>query len=271
MSGSHQPVPAFLINLARRPDRLERVSRHLSERGVGFERLEACDGLSIEDAVLDRVTRASGPLGAVARGHRACTVSHVWAWQRLLDGDTSHAAILEDDIFVSSDFAALLQDCEWIPEGADLIKLEKYNPGPSRLLLGRCVGRTPTGRRLHPLRSRHGGTGAYLLSRAGAARMLAATGEIAIPVDHLLFNATVSGLCRALRPVIVNPGMATQYAVPYSSDTWTVGGTAKPRGWRRRWTSLGRGINEIRLLPRQAAEMLLGGARLRQVEFCERP
>ena len=111
-----------------------------------------------------------------------------------------------------------------------------------------------------------------MLSRRGAEQALAQCGQIEVPVDHLLFNATVSRLCRSLRPVIVCPGMATQYAYPYNSDTWTRGRPAPLPRWRRHLRrSLRRGANELRLLPLQAAELFLCGARLRKVEFQEHP
>ena len=271
MSTATQPIPAFLINLARCPDRLERVSKHLQLRGVAFERVEACDGLVAGDEVLDQVTSSQGPLGGIARGHRACTVSHAWAWQRFLDASATHALFLEDDIFVASDTGGLLQNTGWVPPGADLIKLEKYKRGFSRLLLGPSLWQTPAGRQLHPLRSRHGGTGAYILSRKGAERVLAERGRISVQVDHFLFNATLSKLPRDLRPVIVTPGMATQFAVPYSSDTWTTGRTSRPPRWKRNIRSLRRGASEIRLIPLQTMEVLFCGARLRKVKFREDP
>ncbi len=179
MGCSGQAIPAFLINLARRPDRLERVSDHLRSPGVVFERVDACDGQAADEAVLDQVATRRGPWGDIAKGHRACTVSHTWAWERFLEGSASHALFLEDDIYLASDTGNLLQDADWIPAGVDLIKLEKYKRGASRLLLGRSVGQTPSGRKLHPMRSRHGGTGAYMLSRKGAERVLAERGRIA--------------------------------------------------------------------------------------------
>ena len=91
------------------------------------------------------------------------------------------------------------------------------------------------------------------------------------PVDHFLFNANLSRMPRILRPIIVCPGMATQYAVPFSSDTCPAGRSARPSRWRRIWPSLRRLANELRLIPLQTAEMLFCGARLRQVEFQEDP
>ena len=63
MGSNGQAIPAFLINLARRPERLERVSGHLQSRGVAFERVDACNGLAADEAVLDRVATRRGPLG----------------------------------------------------------------------------------------------------------------------------------------------------------------------------------------------------------------
>ena len=266
-----QAIPAYLINLARRTDRLQRVSVHLQQRGIEFERLEACDGRAVDKAVLDGVSLRRGPFGALSPGHRGCTVSHSMAWRQFLEGSATHALFLEDDISVAADMCRLLQDTVWIPSGADLIKLEKYRRGTSRLLLGRAAGQTPSRRPLHPLRSLHGGTGAYILSRRGARMALAECGRIAVQVDHLLFNAAVSPLSRNLRPLIVCPGMATQYAVPYSSDTWTRGRKTRPPFWRRGQKSLRRGWRDIQRVPVLVAEMAFRGARLREVAYQEVP
>ena len=266
-----QAIPAYLINLARRTDRMQRVSAHMQQRGIEFERVEACDGRAVESAVLDGVSLRRGPFGVISPGHRGCTVSHSMAWRQFLAGPATHALFLEDDISVAADMRRLLQDTVWIPTGADLVKLEKYRRGTSRLLLGRSVGQTPDGRHVHPLRSLHGGAGAYVLSRRGAGMALAECGRIAVQVDHLLFNAAVSALSRRLRPLIVCPGMATQYAVPYSSDTWTRGKKTRPPLWRRSQKSLRRGWREIQLVPVQVAEMALRGVRLREVDYQEVP
>ena len=68
MSENVQAIPVFGINLTRRANRLTRVSRHLQLRGIAFERVEACDGLSADEAVLDPIVAARGPRGAISRG-----------------------------------------------------------------------------------------------------------------------------------------------------------------------------------------------------------
>lgn len=271
MPANMPAVPVFVINLERRADRLKRVSRHLLLRGIAFERVAACDGRSADEGLLDQVMASRGPLGAIARGHRACAVSHTWAWQRFLDGSATHALFLEDDIFLASDAGSLLQETDWFPPSADLIKIEKYNRGASKILLGPSMGRTPSGRHLHRMYSRHCGAGAYILSRNGAERALRERGSMRVPVDHLLFNRSLSKLAHVLKPVLVRPGLATQYAVPYSSDTWTTDDAPPPSRWARRLRRLRRGASEIRMIPHHVAELVFLGARVRQVEFQENP
>jgi len=273
MTLGEQAIPVFLVNLARRTDRLERVSAHLEMRSIEFERIDACDGQNAAESVLDEACADRGPLGLIGPGPRACAVSHCRAWERFLAGPASHAVFLEDDITVAADMASLLRNFDWIPADAAAIKLEKYNLGISWVLMGGSVGKTPSGRDIHPLLSRHSGTGAYLLSRAGAERGLRERGRLAVPIDHGLFNATVSRLARDLHPLVVRPGMATQFAVPYSSDMWDwQSAAARPPSRKRKGLrSLRRGANEIRRLPWQLGEMLFGSARLLALEYQEMP
>ncbi|QBY00049.1 glycosyltransferase family 25 protein [Rhodophyticola sp. CCM32] len=262
-----QTIPIFVINLTRRPDRLARVSAHLAERGVSFTRQEACDARTATEPVIASVIRQSGPLGRLGQGDRACTVSHIWAWQHFLDGDASHALFLEDDVYLAEDLAELLADTDWIPPETDLVKLEKFDAGSSRLLLAAQIGHTPAGRALHPMRSRHVGGGAYILSRKGAKAALAWRGRIRVPVDHFLFNDTVSPLRRVLRPVIIRPAMATQWAYGHESDNVDLGRAVQPTGWRKRLRSLCRGVTEINQAPRQLLQYLTGRAKMMTLRF----
>lgn len=264
-------IPVYVINLARRPDRLARIGAHLAGRGVAFTPVAACDAKAVPEAEIARSVHATGPLGVLGLGDRACTVSHMRAWRQFLGTPARHALFLEDDVYLSADLAATLADDGWIPAGTAAVKLEKYGDGASRLLLGPAVGATPGGRALHPMLSRHVGGAAYVLSRRGAEIALAAEGTIRVPVDHLLFNANVSAVARRLAPVIVVPAMATQRAYPYESDIAPLGKAARPKGWRLRWRKLKRGWFEANRLPRQLAAWAFGGARLADVAWQDEP
>ncbi|MBF9030150.1 hypothetical protein HKCCE3408_07070 [Rhodobacterales bacterium HKCCE3408] len=262
-------IPAFVINLARRPDRLGRMAEHLAGRGVAFTPIGACDAADVTDTTLDAVISASGPLGALGNGDRACTVSHTMAWAAFLKTDAAYALILEDDVYLSEDIAACLADDDWVPHG--LLKLEKFNDGASRILLGREIGQTPTGRAIRPLLSRHAGGGAYILSRASAEAGLAHRGRFSVPVDHALFNQNVSLLARRLKPAMVVPAMATQRQWAYNSDIAKLGKAARPTGMALRWRKLKRGLYEANRLPQQAMALASGRGRIEDVSFAEAP
>jgi glycosyl transferase family 25 len=267
-----QAIPVFIINLARRPERLARLGGQLDGLGIAWQRVDALDALQASEAELDAVISATGPLGRLGNADRACTISHMRAWSALLAGDAPFALVLEDDIYLARDGAAVVATAEWIPPGVDLVKLEKFGDrAVSRILLGPAVATVPggAGRTLHRMHSRHVGGGAYLISRRAAAEGLKARGQLRVPVDHLLFNGNVSALSRRLKPTLVRPAMATQRYYGYSSDVAPLGKAVRPSGWRRRARSLKRGYYDLRLLPRQLFLWATGQGRLMELRWSE--
>ncbi len=266
-----QAIPIYVINLDRRPDRLQRIAKHLTDRGVRFFRQSGCDARSVPEDDIARVVAEHGPLGQLGLGDRACTISHTMAWQAFLETDAEHALFLEDDIYLAEDLAPCLEVADWIPHGTHAVKLEKFNEGYSRLLMAPPTAQTPSGRDLRPMRSRHVGGGAYILSRHGAELALAHRGRFRVPVDHFLFNDTVSPIRRQLNAAMVVPAMATQRAYEYNSDIAPLGKAIRPKGLKKRLRTLRRGLAEVNQLPRQLTQLLSGHAQLIDVAFSETP
>lgn len=267
-----QEIPVFIVNLARRPDRLERLGAQLDSIGVAFRRVDALDARTADEAEIDRVVRREGPLGELGKGDRACTISHMRAWQALIDDGAPYGLVLEDDVYLAADARAALASSDWIPQGVDLVKLEKFGDHASTVLLGPAIGTLPGGARsVHRLLSRHVGGAAYVLSRRAAEEGLKLAGRISVPVDHLLFNGNVSALSRRLKPVVVRPAMATQRQYGYNSDIAAFGKAIKPKGWRFWRRRLKRGFFEVRLLPRQLLLAATGRARLMPLVYAETP
>lgn len=267
-----QAIPVFVINLARRPDRLERLGGRLAALGIAFERVDALDLEVATDVEIDAVIRASGPLGPLGRGDRVCAVSHARAWQRLIDAGAPFGLVLEDDVYLADDAGDLVRASGWIPAGVDVVKLEKFGTEASGILLGDAIGEVAGGaRRLHRMHSRHVGGAAYILSRRAAAEGLALRGSVDVPVDHLLFNPNASRLSRRLKPVVVRPAVATQRHYGYNSDVDTTRKAVKPRGWRGWRHRLRRVAGEVGLAPLQAALLLTGRARLMPLEWRDVP
>ena len=116
------------------------------------------------------------------------TLSHRKAWRALLASESLHAVILEDDVHLGRGFREILT-LDWDAFGFDAVKLETmlYKVWVSRR--GEPAGE----RRLHRLGAEHLGAAAYVISRAGARKMLAATRGFRHSVDWTLFGRQTIG------------------------------------------------------------------------------
>lgn len=178
-------MKAYCINLDRRPDRLEHMTWQFAELGLPVERVSAVDGQAPEVAAeaarceMGFIGRKMGP------GAYACFQSHREFWRRLLASGDVHGMVLEDDLVITGGFADYLRD-GWVPADADIVKLETYE---SRIHLDAGPGQPAGPRRLHRLRSRHPGTGCYVMSARAAEVLLRQTeGILDSPIDEYLFN-----------------------------------------------------------------------------------
>jgi glycosyl transferase family 25 len=182
----------------------------MTERAAGLElaRVEALDAATADADALDGWFAASGPLGEIPKGDKACLLSHRAAWERFVASGDDHAAFLEDDVVLSRGAGALLADDGWIPRGVAVVKLEHYGPPGQRVLL-KDLRRVGADFRLGRMLSRHTGGAAYILSR-GAAEILLREMRFNLPVDHLLFNPNNSKLFAGLSPWQLLPAIARQ-------------------------------------------------------------
>ena len=165
----------LLINLGRRPDRLEFMTAQLDALGLPFERIEAIDG-------------NSGDFGkdipTVTAAERACALSHRKAWQHFLASGQQRCLILEDDVILSPALKPFLDNPGSIPRKIGLLRVETRL---MRTRLGLPRGCGMRGFRLHRLRSTHFGTAAYVMSRAFAEAAVRDLTDFDNPVDHVLF------------------------------------------------------------------------------------
>jgi glycosyl transferase family 25 len=182
LAASIPPMKCLVINLDRSPDRLAHVTAEFARVGATFERVAAVDAR-------DRPDLAEMPQGKkrlrMADGELACLLSHKQCWSIIAAGDDAYGAIFEDDIVFSDQAGPLLADAGWIPADADIVKLETFF---NRTVISRrqiACGQGFSASRLHAV---HIGTAGYILSRRAARDLLEATNEVAIPVDHLIFN-----------------------------------------------------------------------------------
>lgn len=239
-------IPVYVLNLARSPERRAFMAEGLARAGVTGEFVAAVDGRARR---LPRHPRLS-------TAETALILSHRKAWRRLLASDADYAVVLEDDAHLGAGFADLLS-ADWGRLRFDLVKLETSF---DRIWLTRR-GVAFSGRSLRRLGAEHLCAAGYLVSRAGARKLIEATRALSEPVDQALFGraAIFGGRVAAyqLDPAIVvqdnlHPDASARRGVAstlHESDRARLAEAArrrKPRGLARLAREAGRLFEQAR-------------------------
>ncbi|WP_439273530.1 glycosyltransferase family 25 protein [Pseudochrobactrum sp. HB0163] len=180
----------FVINLERRPERLAHIGRQLRGLGLGFTRVDAVDGIRL--AAEEREKYKVDPnWPRPSDAEFACFMSHRKCWQQLLQSGEKYAVVMEDDVVISPSAEKFLAGFDWVPPSIELLRFETGNIKANY----KRWGAFPVlGRSVYELASFHFGTGAYLISRKLAGRLLALSDNyIPVPIDHFLFDPDISG------------------------------------------------------------------------------
>ena len=179
-------MKAYCINLDRRPDRLAHMTTEFAKAGIPFERIPAVDGQNPDVAAAAARLPLSTIHGArIGVGAYGCLQSHRLFWQRLIDSGDAWGMVFEDDLLLAPGMMGLLAE-QWIPEDADIVKLETYLS--KRFYVSALRREAVGGRYLARLCSTHLGTGCYVISGAVARRMMVATETIGEAIDQVLFD-----------------------------------------------------------------------------------
>ncbi len=156
----------------------------LEGMGVAFARVRAHDGMELPEESIDRINALNRWFRPLTRAEVGCLLSHRACWQRIAAAAAPFGAVFEDDVRISPRARSLLQSSQWIPPGADLIKLETRNRA---VIVSRKSRRVASGQ-LVRLFSFHDGLGGYIVSRACARRLCLETQKATAPVDQLILN-----------------------------------------------------------------------------------
>ncbi|MCL4808475.1 MAG: glycosyltransferase family 25 protein, partial [Thermoanaerobaculia bacterium] len=210
-----------VVNLDRRPDRLEGFRTRLAEvAGPGLlgrlVRFAAVDGRELELTEEVRHTFRENDFG-YRRSVVGCALSHLALWKELAAGDAPGLLVLEDDAALCHGFEGqLIELCG---------ELEERHPAFDILLLGFFdwhprpeddfeAARLPA--RVRPFEgSRYvGGTFAYVVSRRGAQRLLSIVERDGIQngIDRFVHRREAE-----LEILVASPHVATATLVPPGS------------------------------------------------------
>jgi glycosyl transferase family 25 len=158
--------------------------RQAASRGLVFERVSAIDGTTLSESDLSFHHRRCTPNRSISFGELGCFLSHVQIWKRMVGEHTDWAFIAEDDLHFGEGAEPFLNRDDWLLAGVDIVKAETMLTGVE---LSAVPLAASFGHQLRLLRSFHGGSAGYFLSKTGASRLLAFVEVHCEPVDHFIF------------------------------------------------------------------------------------
>ena len=116
----------------------------------------------------------------MGNGEKGCYASHLRAWQQLLAGDAPALVVLEDDVRLLPNFPSVLQAiADLPPQSWDMVKLY----GREHEKIAQQMPLADTGVQLITYRRVPSFAAAYVISRAGAQKLLASRVPFGRPVD----------------------------------------------------------------------------------------
>ena len=222
--------PIYLINLPRDEQRLRVMQQQLDAMQLPFRRMDAVYGKDLSAAerasLYDEARNRRSYHQIMTPGEIGCYASHLRVWQDRAASPHAHALVLEDDVELLPQLPAVLAAMDELAPQWDMIKL-----------VGRDHERSLRAWRLPPpaqasslIRYRRPPslTGAYLVSKEGAVKLLRTHQPFHRPIDVDLRHWWESGLrLYGLRPYPISLGE--------ESFTSSIGQRAYGSWWARRW------------------------------------
>jgi glycosyl transferase family 25 len=175
-------VQTIVINLPSDDARWVDVRRQFYRAGLRPIYHEATDGTGLSRDEIDSLYSAdlnrSQYHRPLSTGEIGCYASHLAVWKQFLDSGQGAIAIFEDDIDIDEDLAYVLDAIGRAPVEGDLVKLIGR---PRENILVRMP--LMPGRDLVRYRRVPSLTGAYVLTRSGAQKLVAHRQPFGRPVD----------------------------------------------------------------------------------------
>jgi glycosyl transferase family 25 len=176
---------AYVINMDRSLDRWQHIRDQADQLGLTVERVAGVDAQQISaEERLNYNQRAfiRGNGRPMLPQEHGCYLAHLKALATFLDSDAECAVIMEDDVELAADLFQRAEAISKIAPYAEVIKLLNH-----RAVLFRQTAETPTGDLIGKCAfGPQGSAACYLVTRAGAEKLIRALKEIRFPFDIAL-------------------------------------------------------------------------------------
>ena len=231
-------VHVFVINLDRSHDRLALMEEQSRRVGFAFERFPAIDGLNLPHGLYPYFLDTNGAIAsALTAGEIGCYASHLGIYERIIQDQIDCALILEDDVTLAGDLMPTIAAAiSAAPRGWDYIHLSGVFKRPVLSL-----AELPNDRHLIRHTRLPVNTGAYLISRSGAAKMLILGGRKR-PIDMefrygWLRDLDIYGIYPS--PAVYNDKFSSTITPARRARIWSPGLVSEAYGWVYRVKKLG--------------------------------
>lgn len=194
-------LPVYYINLDRSSERRDYMKTALTDQELWEQshRIVAVDAKT--DELRDAFSRDLwSHCWSLDNTVIACFESHRKAWARFLEGSADAALVLEDDVVFSPQFRPSLVELHRNARNFDVIKLDG-NPFRMRMGPAKSHGQLA----LREILATTFSTAGYLVSRAGAKRLLEETERYNVAVDIFAFTPR-----RGWRQYVCDPSICVQ-------------------------------------------------------------
>lgn len=226
-------IPVWVLNVPGDVERRRFMERQLSRLGVEYEIIEAVDKRAIPPRQWRRYSEEEAVRVAgreVSIGEVACFLSHIRLWERLAAGAAAEALIMEDDAGVGASLFGVLKNRHKLP--GDYERICFYTDGHLKPFGGFVSGLHRAAR--YRVLADH--NLAYLLTAAGAKKLLEQVDSLCMPLDAFMGVDSPTGKSRT---GIVNYGIfpAVAHIALFSSSIHGEGVSTRGPLHKRLWHS----------------------------------
>ena len=178
------------LNLEIATERREWMECQARILDLDMRRVEAINAKIISDEDIARLKIPEAPGSVNLHAVLAVTLGHRNIWKIIAESDDPYCCVLEDDVVLSENSKAILSDLRWIPDDADIVKIEtNFAPILGRRPPPTCYIDNIANRKflVRKLVERHLGMAGYIIGRDACEKLLRTDGFDRNHIDLLLF------------------------------------------------------------------------------------
>ena len=228
MDGLH----AWVINLDKDTERLQRITQQLASTGLDWTRMSAVYGRALppeeQARLLDSAAYRRKHGMEPALGELGCYLSHLAVMHALLASAHRFALVLEDDVLLTPALLPVLHGLLQHADRWDMVKLSQVHSGTPQSVLELAPGH-----RLAVMLSRCTGSSAYIVNRHAAQAYVDGLLPMSLPYDHVFDQGWTFGL--KVRLVTPTPCVHDEQI----ATTITSAGASRKFAWHRRLSAHG--------------------------------